>query len=221
MRRRSAVSSGFLVLLMTVPFGVWAKTMATDVSNGSISCNTVNAVATFKPALVNFGTVTSTQLKMKGSVAGCNVTGVGGLVEPIVRSGKFSGTLAGTSNDCQTFLGSGATDTGGEPLTGTLTFNWKADPSTPIVPKASTVTITAIVGTGLFTAPWGARYLGLSLGSNGGTGAFQAGGGSFSNNEITSEDSNAVLGGCVPSRGLTTLHVGLGTLELDSGSPAP
>ena len=99
MRRRSAVSSGFLVLLMTVPFGVWAKTMATDVSNGSISCNTVNAVATFKPALVNFGTVTSTQLKMKGSVAGCNVTGVGGLVEPIVRSGKFSGTLAGTSKD--------------------------------------------------------------------------------------------------------------------------
>jgi hypothetical protein len=120
--------------------------------------------------LVNGGAATSTVVKIKGSLASCSVSGVGGLFPPLVPSGTFSGTLAAPSNDCAALLAP-------QPLTGTLAFKWKADPTTPLAQQSSKLTITGIGVSGsspqgFFTDPWGQFHLQLSLGSSAGTGAF-------------------------------------------------
>jgi hypothetical protein len=47
---RTASRIIFLVLLALVPISTWAKTPPVDVSNATISCNTVIAVMTFNGA---------------------------------------------------------------------------------------------------------------------------------------------------------------------------
>jgi hypothetical protein len=216
---RTPVQISFLVVLALIPISTWAKTPPADVSTASISCGTVFGIAKFKPALVDGGTATSTTIKVKGSVAGCGVGGVNTMFPPLVPSGTFSGTLAGTSNGCEALLAF-------QPLTGTLTFKWTAYPTTPITPKTTTVNITGIGVSGsspqgFFIAPWSDYYLQFSFGSQGGTGAFTGGNASMSNNVIMSESIGAFFGPCAFPKGVNTLHFAVGTLSISQGLPFP
>jgi hypothetical protein len=138
--------------------------------------------------VVKGGAATPAAVKIKGSLASCSVSGVGGMFPPLVSSGTFSRTLAAASNDCAAVLGL-------EPLTGTLTFKWKADPTTPLAE------VEHVDHDGdrrqRFTGG-----LGGVLGSP------------LSDNVITSEDIDAFFNGCASSKGVRTLHIGIGTLRL-------
>src|SRR5262245_3622009 len=155
---RAAARMTFVLLL--APIAGWAQKI--DVSNASITCNTVIGTVSVNPPLVISGTATSTVMRVKGSVADCTVTGPD-LVS--IRSGKLSGKVTAMSNSCITLF---------EPLVGTLTIKWKAAKTTPILPTSSTLAITNVSFSG-YTAPWGAAYGQFSLGTNGVTGAFTGG----------------------------------------------
>jgi len=195
----AATPMTFLVLL--APIAAWAQKI--DVSNHSIACDTVIGTAWFKPSLVIGGTATSTGMRVKGSVAGCTVAGPS---SPSILSGKLSGKIAGTSNECITLA---------EPLTGTLKIKWKADETTPILPTSSMLNVTNVSFTG-FLAPWGASYGQFSLGTSGVTGAFTGGdnGATSSNVSLTSQDIGEILAECGSSTGLKQLNTGLGHITL-------
>ena len=145
---------------MAAPIAGWAQQI--DVSNDAITCNTVLGITSIAPVLVTGGTATSAVMSVKGSVAGCTVTGPNSV---LIRSGKVSGKVVATSNECLTLFQS---------LSGTLTTKWKADKTTPIVPTSSKMSITN-VSFGVFAAPWGGWYGQFSLGVGGVTGAFTGG----------------------------------------------
>ena len=197
--RVPAALAGALVLAST---SGWAAPPKIDVSNDSITCNAVVATMTLKPPISGGGTATSEAVKVKGSLNGCFVSGPN---SAIVLSGTFAGTLSTTTNDCNAFLLS--------PLTGTLTFKWKADPTTPLLHASSTLTITTSSFAVFSGEPWGAEYAEFSLGSSSVTGAFTGGdaGATSSNSLITSQDANAFGIGCGSPAGLKKLNIGLGT----------
>jgi hypothetical protein len=174
-----------------------------DVSNDSISCNTSFGTASISPALVIGGTATSTTMRVKATLAGCTVTGPN---PAAILFGKVSGRLTGISNECITLEA---------PLAGALTIRWKADKTTPILQKSSTVMITNVTFGG-FGAPWNAIYGQFSLGTGGVTGAFTGGdGGSMSSNvSLTSQDIGEILAGCGSPKGLDELNTGLGQFTL-------
>ena len=194
--RVPAALAGALVLAST---SGWAAPPKIDVSNDSITSNTVVATMTLKPPISGGGTATSETLN------GCFVSGPN---SAIVLSGTFAGTLSTTTNDCNEFLLS--------PLTGTLTFKWKADPTTPLLHTSSTLTITTSSFTVFSGDPWGAEYAEFILGSSSVTGAFTGGdaGATSSNSLITSQDADAFGIGCGSPAGLKKLNIGLGTFTL-------
>jgi hypothetical protein len=197
---RAAVRIAFVVVL--VPIAGWAA-QKIDVSNDSITCNTVIATVSVKPPLVTGGTATSVVMAVKGSVAGCTVTGSNAAS---ILSGKLSGKITATSNECITVF---------EPLTGTITMKWKADRTTPILQTSSTLNITN-VSFSLFGAPWNMTYGQFSLGTSSVTGAFTGGdnGATSSNTSLTSQDIGEILNECGSPTGLKTLNVGLGQVTL-------
>ncbi len=179
-----------------------------DVSNASITCNTLFGTVSLKPGYLFGGSQPST-VKIKGTLDGCTVTG-GSPSTPQFVTGTFKGTLAGAANDCFAFLST-------NPLPGTITIRWKAHPSTPLMQKSSTLTISTLTGTlfapgGLFGA---AQYFQLSLGTTSVSGAFTGGdGGAASTNvAVTSEDFGPTSNSC-ETDGLKTLHLGLGRITL-------
>jgi len=155
------------------------------VANHSITCNTVIATVSNSPPLVIGGTATSVKMTVKGSVAGCMVTG-----QPAVTilSGKLQGTVGSTSNECITLA---------QPLTGSITIKWKADKATPILQTSSTFAITDVTFGG-FAAPWGVSYGEFSLGTSGVTGAFTGGdaGATSSNVSLASQDLVEIVSEC-------------------------
>jgi len=199
MRTRRAVPAICIALL--APLSVWSQVL--DMSNDTITCNTVVASATISPPLVIHGTATATTMRVRGSLAGCTVTGS----QPAsIVSGRLTGKITGTSNECVTLF---------QPLAGTITMRWKADRATPIAPKSSTLAVSNVTFGG-FTAPWGATYGQFSLGTTGVTGAFTGGdaGAASSNVSVTGEDIEEILARCGSPRGLDTLHIGIGSITL-------
>ena len=130
-------SNGFvgLVLAALVATPAFAGAPKVDVSNDSITCNTLIATAGVKPSLVNGGS-SPTLVTLKGTLGGCTVSGANAAT---VVSGSFSGKLTGTSNDCASLAGTTA-------LTGTLTFKWKGAATTPLLQTSSIVTVTTLTG---------------------------------------------------------------------------
>jgi hypothetical protein len=141
------------------------------------------------PPLATGGTATKAVTTVKGSVAGCTVTG-----------------LHSVSNECVSLF---------HPLTGTLTIKWKADKTTPILQTSSTLNITN-VSFSTFSAPWGTSYGQFSLGTSSVTGAFTGGdnGATSSNVSLTSQDIGEILAECGSPTGLKTLNTGLSQLKL-------
>lgn len=195
----AAIRALFLVLL--VPLA--ARAQKVDVSNDSITCNSVTGTASFSPPLVTGGTATSVVMHVKGLVAGCTVSGPN---VASILSGKLSGQLAGTSNECLLLSA---------PLTGTLTIRWKAAKATPILQTSSTSSVTN-VSFGVFSAPWGAAYGRITLGTSGVTGAFTGGdqGATSSNVSVTSQDVGEIIAECGSPTGSKKLDIGLGQLKL-------
>ena len=196
---RTAAMVTFLVSFAPVAGAV----QPIDVSNDSITCNTLNGVASIAPPLKIGGTATSTIMTVKGLLAGCTVTGL----DPVtIVSGKVSGKLEGTSNECiTTFV----------PLSGALTIRWKADKATPLLQRSSTVTIVNATFTG-FAMPW-AAYGQFSLGVSGVAGAFTGGdnGARSSNVSVTSQDIGEILAECGSPTGLEKQYTGLGQFTLE------
>ncbi len=207
---RTAARICFLVVLVLVPISTGAKTPPVDVSNASIQCNTVTGIMKIKPALSDTGGATSTVIDVKGALADCG-TGP----NPVsILSGTFSGTLTGTSNDCGGFF------SGTQSLPGMLSFKWKADPTTPIVPTSSTMNVLAGASFA-FTASWGTNYSQVGLGSRLVAGEFVTG--AFTGGDsgmmaggfvIPVEDANTISANCASSKGLKTLHIGFGRFSL-------
>ena len=188
-------------VMLLVPIAGWAQKI--DVSNDSITCNTVFGTASMNPPLVTGGTATKAVTTVKASVAGCTVTG---LHSVSILSGKLSGKVTAMSNECVSLF---------HPLTGTLTIKWKADKTTPILQTSSTLNITN-VSFSTFSAPWGASYGQFSLGTSSVTGAFTGGdnGATSSNVSLTSQDIGEILAECGSPTGLKTLNTGLSQLTL-------
>ena len=188
-------------LVLLVPIAGWAQKI--DVSNDSITCNTVFGTASIQPPLLIGGTATKAVMAVKASVAGCTVTG---LHSVSILSGKLSGKVTATSNECISLF---------HPLTGTLKVNWKADKTTPILQTSSTMNITN-VSFGTFSAPWGASYGQFSLGVSSVTGAFTGGdnGATSSNVSLSSQDIGEILAECGSPPGLKTLNTGLSQMKL-------
>lgn len=143
-------------------------------------------------------------MNVKGVLAGCAVTGPN---PASILSGKVSGKLTGTSNECLALS---------VPLSGTLTIRWKADKTTPILQKSSLVTIVNATFGG-FDAPWGATYGQFSLGTSGVTGAFTGGdnGALSSNVSVTSQDIGEIIAECASPAGLRKQYTGLGQFTLE------
>src|SRR5581483_10959712 len=129
--RMRTVPWSIFVVLASAGALVYASVPKVDVTNDSIVCNTVVATVGVKPAISNAGSSsTPTAITVKGTVSGCTVSGPNAAT---VVSGTFSGKLAGTGNTCGGLLGT-------TPITGTLVFKWKGDPTTPLAQTSSTVT---------------------------------------------------------------------------------
>ena len=195
----TAARIAFLALL--APMTGWAQKI--DVSNHSITCNTLVGTATSHPPLVIGGTASPRTTTARASIAGCTVTGPSPVT---IVSGKVTGKVTAATNECVTLS---------EPLDGTLTIKWKADPSTPILHRSTTMQITDVTFGG-FVAPWGTSYGEFSLGVAGVTGAFTGGdnGAQSTNVTITNQDIGQILTECGSPHGLKTLYLGLGTMTL-------
>ena len=188
------------ILVSLAPIIGWAEKI--DVSNHSITCHTVFGNASSKPPLLIGGTAPTT-MKVKTFLAGCAVTGPGSVS---ILSGKMSGNISATSNECISLH---------HPLAGTLTIKWKASEATPIVPNSSTMEIKDVTFSG-YQAPWGTSYGQFSLGVSSVTGAFTGGdnGATSSNVSLTSQDIFEILSQCASPAGLKTLNTGLSTFTL-------
>src|SRR5262249_50449847 len=127
------------ILVSLAPIIGWAEKI--DVSNHSITCNSMVGIASSKPPLLIGGTAPTT-MKVRTFLAGCAVTGPGSVS---ILSGTISGNVTATSNECISLH---------HPLAGTLTIKWKASEATPIVPKSSTMEIKDVTFSG-YQAPWG------------------------------------------------------------------
>jgi hypothetical protein len=180
-----------------------------DVTGHAITCNTVTGSAKIAPALLLGGTATTTTIKVKGVLDGCTDTTDNSVK---ILGGKFSGTLAGNSNDCAALTGMGSG-------VGNLTVTWKADKATPITPTKTTVGVSTLSG-GLFM-PGGnfgtATYGAFSLGNPTVTGAFTGGdnGAQSSSYLVTGQDVLALGVACTPGgKGLKAISFGVGTITL-------
>lgn len=180
-----------------------------DVSNDSITCNTVIASVKIAPPLSNSGSSsTATNIIVKGTVNGCTVSGPNAAT---ITSGSFGGKLAGTGNTCTGLLGTA-------PTPGTLTFKWKADASTPLLQTSTVVNVASTTGgTHSENLDGGSQTYGdFIVNSTGVTGAFTGGdnGASSHNESVTSQDIGALLAGCGAPAGLKSINIGMGTFTI-------
>jgi len=210
--------AGGIVTASTAAFAV------TDVSNHSITCNTVSGTATFRPPLNATGTA-GMQIIIKGKLADCiDNTDAGVLID----SGTFSGTLGDPSSFCPDFI-----TTFQAPVveTGSLTFRWKANRTTPIRPTQSRQVVNsrtsdlynAAAGVEPFTTGGtfgSSKYVTLSFGTASVTGAFTGGdAGASSSNIIVSRETFHLIHtlcdvGVPPATGFKTLNFAIGTVTL-------
>ena len=157
-------------------------------SNDAITCNTAIGSVKIKPALLIPGGAVPTTIQVKGTLDGCTDT-TNGTVK--ILASKFKGVLTGTSNSCTTLLGMSSTS-------GSITVSWKADSTTPIAQKSSTLSLTSLTG-GTFS-PGGAfgaaSYGEFSIGGAGvsSTGAFTGGDGGVTSTATltTGQDTGAL-----------------------------
>jgi hypothetical protein len=181
-----------------------------DVTGEAIRCSTVTATLSISPPLAFAGTATSVRMKIKGKLDGCEVVTK---PEVLIDSGTFQGTLVLPTNECMTLTSTQA-------VTGSLTYRWKANLETPIVPTASVQEVSRLTGfpfdAGLAIEGFGgASYLGLSLGASSVSGAFTGGdaGATSSVAAVTSENSTFFVATC-RTPGIRTLHLGIGSIAL-------
>jgi hypothetical protein len=198
-----AMSTGLRLIAIALLAPTAVRAQKIDVANHSITCNTVIATVSNSPPLVIGGTATSEKMTVKGSLAGCTVTGQPAIT---ILSGKLRGRVASTSNECIVLAA---------PLTGSITMKWKADKATPILQTSSTIGITDVTFGG-FAAPWGSSYGQFSLGTSSVTGAFTGGdgGAASSNVSLTSQDLVEIVAECASAKGLKTLNIGSGQVKL-------
>src|SRR5262249_2601538 len=188
------------ILVSLAPIIGWAEKI--DVSNHSITCNSMVGTASSKPPLLTGGTAPTT-MKVRTFLAGCAGTGPGAVS---ILSGEISGNVTATSNECISLH---------HPLARPLTIKWKASKATPIVPNSSTMEIKDVTFSG-YQAPWGASYGLFSLGVSSVTGAFTGGdnGATSSNVAVTSQDLGEIVSQCGSPAGLKTLNIGLSAFTL-------
>jgi len=199
----AALPLGFLIRANSA----WAGPPPIDVSNDKINCNTVIGSVKIKPALSNSGGPTATTIQVKGTLDGCTDTTNGAV---IIHASKFKGVLTGTSNNCSTLLGATS-------VTGSITIGWKADSTTPINLKTSTLTPGTLTG-GTFSpaAPAPATYGDFTIGAGSTvSGAFTGGDGGTTTHAVlaTGQDVGA-LGNACAGAGIKAITLGLGTLTL-------
>ena len=182
-----------------------------DVSSDAIRCSTIVATAQFKPPLVFAGAASAATINIKGKLNGCV-----DLTHPsvIIDSGSFQGTLVGTTNDCLALTTS-------RPVTGSLSYRWKANKETPITPTSSIQTVQEMTGGSFVPAPVdqgfaGVTYFSFTLGTGAVTGAFTGvdSGATSTNVSVTSENSSFFDTSCALPAGIKTLHIGIGTITL-------
>lgn len=208
MRATASWRAVVLVGSMFVARATSAAAAPVDVSNHSITCNTVTGSARITPALNDVGLGVPV-FKIKGKLGGCvDNTNPGVLID----SGSFSGTIVGITTFCPDLIDS-------VPWSGTLTYRWKANRDTPIAPTTSTQQINSF--TGFLLSPGGsfggATYITLSFGTASVSGAFTGGdGGSTSSNVIATSDDfyNRYASLCAGSVGVKSLTFGIGTVTL-------
>jgi len=201
-----------------------AALAVTNVSNHSITCNTVSGTATFQPPLNATGTV-GMEIQIKGNLADCiDNTDAGVLVD----SGTFSGTLHDPTSFCVDLI-----TTFQAPVveTGSLTYRWKANRTTPITPTHSTQVVNnrtsdlydpaagvePLTSGGTFGS---GKYVTLSLGTASVSGAFTGGdSGASSSNIIVSRETFHLIHtlcdvGVPPRTGFKTLNFSIGSITL-------
>ena len=163
---------------------------------GSLSCTSAAGSLKFTPPL-NFTGGSSETAKVKVTF-GCSASG-GNVTTPSF-SGKASGTLSTSSNDCTSLDGT-------ESVSGSLDIKWKGKDGKAKL-DTSTVTLTAITG-----QPAGAN------GNAGFTFSHQAISGSFAGTISGEIDSNASAGtlagssGCGAKKGLKKLGIVAGSVS--------
>jgi hypothetical protein len=196
-----------LIALASSP--AWAKG-SLDASTYTVHCNTIiGGKIKFAPALTSPGTATSVTGTVSASLAGCiAMPSVVGGPAVTIQSGEVSGTLSGTSNDCNVLLSPG-------PATGSLTVKWNATPA--LLEKSSVATVSAL-SFFFFTPgfPFSAEYGGFKLSVSGVTGSFQGpdhGASSFALG-TTAQDVNTLLGACASTKGLKVINFGFGEMAV-------
>jgi hypothetical protein len=202
---RIGAAFGLIVLVST---HAWAGD-SVDASNYTVHCNTVIGKIKFAPALTSPGTATSLTATVSASLAGC-IAMPPSVGDPAVtiESGEVSGTLSGTSNDCNVLLIGG-------PATGSLKVKWNATPA--LLEKSSVATVSAL-SFFLFTPgfPFSAAYGGFDLRVSGVTGSFQGsdlGARPFAVG-TTAQDVNTLLGACASTKGLKVINFGFGEITV-------
>jgi hypothetical protein len=201
-----------------------AALAVTNVANHSITCNTVSGTATFTPPLNATGTA-GMQIKIKGTLADC-VDNTNPAV--LIDSGTFSGTLGDPTSFCDDLI---TTFQAPATETGSLTYKWKANRTTPITPTHSTQVVNSRTSD-LYDAAAGvepatsggtfgsSKYVTLSFGTASVSGAFTGGdGGVSSSNIIVSRETfhriHALCDVGVPPRtGFKTLNFAIGSVTL-------
>jgi hypothetical protein len=187
-----------------------------DVSNNTVTCNTINkGVIKAKPPLVTGGSV-PTVFSIAGKLAGCSTDASGVVINDFKSS--FKGTISAPSNDCGALLGPST-------ATGQIIIKWNTTPK--ITPSTSTIDISSgDLTTGVFSSGWGGAYGYFGLGVNprpsgtAGTplavsGAFTGGDGGASStaDAVTQEDIAVILGQC-SANGVKALNIGIGQIQL-------
>jgi hypothetical protein len=217
----AALIAGAIVTAATAALAV------TDVSNHSITCNTVSGTATFKPPLNATGTV-GMEIAIKGKLTACiDNTDAGVRID----SGTFSGTLHDPTSFCDDLI-----TTFQAPVveTGSLIYRWKANRTTPIRPTLSTQVVNSRTSDlydpaagvepstsgGTFGSNVASKYVALSFGTASVKGAFTGGdSGVGSSNIIVSRETFHLIHtlcdvGVPPGTGFKTLNFAIGTVTL-------
>lgn len=204
--------------LLLAPLFVGAAHAQVDVSNASVTCNTiVKASLKASPALVLGGMAGTTTIKVKGVLGGCTSPDAA-VTFPDYKS-KFQGVLTVPTNDCLGLVSLNLTSA-------TLTIKWKTNEKINV--NQSVITIDQSDATaGLFVAPWGANHPYVGLGVNPrpsgmpGTplsvsGAFTGGdGGAQSTVDlISSQDIQTIVAACQTATGVKQVDLGLGQIHL-------
>lgn len=196
--------------LALLPLPARASSPKIDVSQDTIVCRSVSGTVKYLPGLTNGG-VSTRLVTIKGSLAGCTVSGPN---SAIVLGGTFTAKLGGGPSTCSELLGQSNPS-------GTVTFKWQADKTTPIEQTSTVVTITGASGTVasldqcLAGFQMGA-YLQSSLVGSHITGAFLGtdGGASSSNTVVVTQEITEILNLCASANGIKQLTFGLGVLAL-------